>query len=53
MLIAALLLTGMAAQDTAATLVFGNWPEPFGIVYRLDRLGCAMILVSALMLLAT
>lgn len=53
LLIAALLLTGMAAQDTAATLVFGNWPEPFGIVFHLDRLGCAMILVSALMLLAT
>ncbi len=30
----------------------GNWPEPFAIVFRIDRLGAAMIAVSAVILLA-
>jgi len=53
LLIAALLLTRLAGQDAAATLTFGDWPAPFGVLFRLDRLGAVMILISALMLLAT
>ncbi len=33
----------------AVDMVFGNWPAPFGIVFRVDRVGAALILITALM----
>lgn len=52
-----LLLVGLslvwitAVGETLHTRL-GNWPDPFAIVFRIDRLSAAMIAVSALILLA-
>ena len=34
-----------------ATLTTGNWPPPFGIQFTADRLGVALVLIAALMLI--
>ncbi len=46
------LVARTAGGDPVRT-VFGDWPAPFGIEFVIDRLGAALILVTALMGAAT
>ncbi len=48
---AALLVPALASVD-ALTAQAGNWPPPFAIAFVVDRLGAALILVAAVMLVA-
>ncbi len=44
-----------ASADAPATLVYalGNWPAPFGIVLVADRLSALLVLLTAVLVLAT
>jgi len=42
-------LVWLAATDQASGGSFGGWVAPFGIEFRLDRLGAVLVLVTALM----
>ncbi len=45
----ALALVGLAAGDQPARAAFGGWAAPYGIEFHLDRVGAALVLVTALM----
>jgi multicomponent Na+:H+ antiporter subunit D len=45
----AMALVAMAAADQPAQTAFGSWAAPFGIEFRLDRTGSALVLITALM----
>lgn len=45
----ALWLVALAASGQPAGVVFGGWPAPFGIEFRLDRLSSMLVLVTTLM----
>lgn len=52
--VAALLLCAgslvvQAAEGRPAGLVFGGWPAPYGIEFHVDRLGAALLFVTAMM----
>ncbi|MDO5623996.1 MAG: proton-conducting transporter membrane subunit [Pseudomonadota bacterium] len=49
----ALALVGAANADAPAQEAFGGWALPFGIGFRVDRLGAAMVLITAIMGLAS
>jgi len=49
----AIALVAGANRDALPTVAFGGWEAPFGIVFRIDRLGALMVLLTALMGLAT
>ena len=51
-LAAGLTLVWITAAGTVPQARFGDWPTPFAIEFRIDRLGAAMIAVSALILSA-
>jgi len=38
-----------AASDEPSRMAFGNWAAPYGIEFHLDRVGAALVLVTALM----
>ena len=48
-LLCALALVALASADTPADIAFGNWAAPFGIQFRVDRTGAALVLITALM----
>ena len=45
----ALALVALAAADEPARTAFGGWIAPYGIEFRLDRIGAALVLITALM----
>jgi len=45
----AALLVARAGAGEPVRCVFGGWPAPFGIEFAIDRLGAALILVTALL----
>jgi len=45
----AVVLVALASTDQPVRSVFGGWPAPYGIEFRLDRMGAALVLVTALM----
>jgi len=45
----AVVLVALAAADQPAQTAFGGWVAPYGIVFHLDRIGAALVLVTALM----
>ena len=45
----AVVLVTLAAADQPAQTAFGNWVAPYGIAFHLDRIGAALVLVTALM----
>ena len=45
----AVALVALAAADQPAQAAFGGWAAPFGIEFRLDRTGSALVLITALM----
>ena len=47
--VCAIALVVLAAADSPAQTAFGNWAAPFGIAFHLDRVGAALVLVTALM----
>lgn len=49
----ALALTAEAHQGTAVRSVFGDWGAPYGIEFYVDRLSAAMLLITAIMGLAS
>lgn len=51
MLVAAVVLLGLADDGTYRMYAFGNWQPPFGIVLVLDRLAALMLLVTAILAL--
>jgi multicomponent Na+:H+ antiporter subunit D len=42
-------LVVLAAADQPARADFGNWIAPYGIEFHLDRVGAALVLITALM----
>ena len=44
-----LALVGAAGSGTPAQSAFGGWALPFGIGFYIDRLGAAMVLITAIM----
>jgi len=46
-------LVVQAAAGTPATSAFGGWPAPFGIEFVVDRLGAVLVLVTAVIGVAT
>ena len=48
-LAAATALVVLAAADQPARTAFGSWAAPFGIEFTLDRVGAALVLITALM----
>lgn len=50
---AALWLVALAAAGTPAGMAFGGWPLPQAIAFSLDRTGAALVLVTAVMGVAT
>jgi multicomponent Na+:H+ antiporter subunit D len=46
-------LVWQVSQHGTITITAGNWPLPFGIELVADRLGAALVLISALMLTVT
>lgn len=49
----AVALVAAAGRDALPSVAFGGWAAPFGIEFRIDRLGALMILLAAIMTLAT
>jgi multicomponent Na+:H+ antiporter subunit D len=45
----AIALVALAGADQPAQTAFGGWAAPYGIEFRLDRTGSALVLVTALM----
>jgi len=45
----ATMLVMLAANDQPAIAAFGGWSAPYGIAFQLDRVGAALVLVTALM----
>ncbi|TNF60047.1 MAG: Na+/H+ antiporter subunit D [Burkholderiales bacterium] len=45
----ALALVALASADEPARTAFGGWGVPFGIEFRIDRTGAALVLITALM----
>jgi multicomponent Na+:H+ antiporter subunit D len=41
-------LVSITASGEVLTARFGDWPAPFAIAFRIDRLSAAMVLISAL-----
>ncbi|TSE23866.1 Na(+)/H(+) antiporter subunit D [Tepidimonas sediminis] len=52
LLAGALALVAQAAAGVPLRMVFGDWGEPFGIVFAVDRLSAALVLVTAVMAVA-
>ena len=50
---AALALLAGALTGEVARVTFGGWPAPFGIEFAIDRLGAALIAITAVLGLAT
>ena len=50
LLVCAIALLGQVLQRGIVTMAAGNWPVPFGIEIAADRLGSALVLVAAVML---
>jgi multicomponent Na+:H+ antiporter subunit D len=48
----ALALVATAHGGETLAVAFGDWPAPFGIEFRIDRLGASLVLITALMGLA-
>ncbi|MCU0952526.1 MAG: Na+/H+ antiporter subunit D [Burkholderiaceae bacterium] len=46
-------LVTLAQADTELRVAFGDWPPPFGIEFAIDRVGAALVLITALMGAAT
>ena len=53
LLACALALVAAADANQPAQAVFGNWGVPFGIEFLIDRTGAALVLITALMGLAS
>jgi multicomponent K+:H+ antiporter subunit D len=53
LLAVALVLLGQAAQGGHTVYALGNWRPPFGIVLVLDRLSAMMVLLTAVLALAS
>ncbi|MCK8455227.1 monovalent cation/H+ antiporter subunit D [Sphingomonas faeni] len=51
MLIAALMLFGIAQDDAIRAYPLGGWPAPFGIVLVLDRLSAMMLVLASVLAL--
>ncbi|MEX0606221.1 MAG: monovalent cation/H+ antiporter subunit D [Marinobacter sp.] len=51
MVVAAVVLLGLADDGTYRMYAFGHWQPPFGIVLVLDRLAALMLLVTAILAL--
>jgi len=51
--VCALLLVAAAHSDQPAQAAFGGWGVPFGIEFQLDRTSAALVLITALMGLAS
>ncbi|MBD3893904.1 proton-conducting transporter membrane subunit [Hydrogenophaga sp.] len=49
----ALVLVQQAGAGADLRSAFGDWPAPFGIEFRIDRLGASLVLITALMWLAS
>lgn len=49
LLAAAIALVVLTAGGAVPAVSFGGWQSPFGIEFRIDRLGAVMILLTALM----
>jgi len=49
LLACAVALVSITAEGRTPSVSFGGWPAPFGIEFRIDRLGAIMILLAALM----
>jgi multicomponent Na+:H+ antiporter subunit D len=45
----AVALVALADAGTPAQVAFGGWAAPYGIEFRLDRTGSALVLITALM----
>ncbi|MCX7691925.1 Na+/H+ antiporter subunit D [Tepidimonas taiwanensis] len=52
LLACALALLTRAAADQPIEAVFGGWGEPFGIAFVIDRVGAALVVITAIMGLA-
>jgi len=52
LLAAALALLARVLRDGVVAVQIGDWPAPFGVTFVADRLGAAMVLVSAVVGLA-
>lgn len=52
-LASALMLLKVAAADAPAEMAFGGWDAPYGIAFHVDRLGAVLVLIAALMGVAT
>jgi multicomponent Na+:H+ antiporter subunit D len=48
-LASAVALVVLAAGDTPARVAFGGWAAPYGIEFHLDRVGAALVLITAVM----
>ena len=48
---AGLALLRQVTRDGTLTLIAGNWPAPFGIAFTADRLGVALVMIAALMVI--
>ena len=46
-------LCARTADGAVLAYLAGNWPAPFGIVFAVDRLGAAMLLVTAIVAIAS
>ena len=46
-------LCAVTADGTVLAYLAGNWPAPFGIAFAVDRLGAAMLLVTAIVAIAS
>ncbi len=53
LLLVAVLLVALAAEGGAHAYLLGNWPAPFGIALALDRLSALLLLLTALVALAS
>jgi len=49
LLACAIALVALASSGHPAEAAFGGWNAPFGIQFRIDRLGAVMVLLTALM----
>ena len=49
----AVLLVQLAASGAVPSAAFGGWAAPYGIEFRIDRTGASLVLITALMGLAS
>jgi multicomponent Na+:H+ antiporter subunit D len=52
-LVCAVLLVQVAASGAVPSAAFGGWAAPYGIEFRIDRTGASLVLITALMGLAS